>query len=80
MSQEAIFNDLKEVITLIRPNIDLAKITPESDLFTDLGMDSLMMMLVALAIENKFKIQISTGQKFQKVSDVIDYISKNYSE
>jgi len=65
---------------LVRPNLDLTNITPESDLFTDLGMDSLMMMLMALAIENKFKIQISSGQKFQKVSDVMDYISNKCAE
>lgn len=77
MTNEEIMNGLKEIITLVRPNVDLANVTMDSNLLTDLGMDSLMLMLMALAIENKFSIQFNTQNQFEKVSDVVDYISQN---
>ena len=42
----------------------------------DLGIDSLSMLLLSLATENKFGFQFSTQEPFQTVREVVDYIDK----
>lgn len=67
---------LKEVITLAKPKLDLSGVSEESNLTTDLGIDSLSMLLLSLAIENKFNIRMSVQKPFQTVSEVIDAIEQ----
>lgn len=76
MTREEIMSGLKEVIALIKPKLDLSEITEQSSLVTDLGIDSLSMLLLSLAIENKFGFQFSTQKPFQTVGEVIDYIER----
>lgn len=78
MTREEIFNILKEVISTIKPKLDVNTVTESSQLITELGLDSLSMLLIAIAIENRFGIQVdnTAGLQFQKASDVIDYIEK----
>jgi len=67
---------LKEVITLVKPKLDLAKVSESSNLVTDMGIDSLSMLLLSLGVENKFGFQFAEQKPFQTVGEVIDYIEK----
>lgn len=76
MTKEQIFESLQEIILTIKPKIDLSTITLDSALVKDLGIDSLSMLLLSLATENKFGFQFSTQEPFQTVREVVDYIDK----
>jgi len=74
MTKEDIFNGLKEVIVTVKPNMDVEKISLESTLVRDLGIDSLSMLLLSLATENRFGFQFSRKEPFQSVGEVVDYV------
>lgn len=76
MTNREILDILKELFPTVLPHVDMSAVTLESDLFTDLGMDSLSLLLTSLAIENRFNIRITPNTKFTKVGDVVDYIQK----
>lgn len=57
MTRQDVFDGLKEVIAVIRPNTDLANVGFDTVLITGLGIDSLSMMLLSLAVEEKFKMR-----------------------
>ena len=75
MTREEVFGGLKEVIAIIRPHTDLAKVSFDSQLVRDLGIDSLTMMLLDLAAEEKFAVRFPAGQPLPKtVGEVCDAI------
>ncbi len=74
MTREEIFNGLKEVLAVVKPNIDQTSITEQSNLWTDLGIDSLSILLISLAIENKFNFKFEGVPPFQTVAEVVDYV------
>lgn len=76
MTEQEIFEGLKEVFREIKPKMDLDKVNMESGLINDLGMDSLSMLLVSLASEEKFKMQFELQRPFSTVRDVVSYIKK----
>ena len=57
MTRQDVFDGLKEVIAVIRPNTDLTNVDFATPLITGLGIDSLSMMLLSLAVEEKFKMR-----------------------
>ena len=67
MTREEIMSGLKEVMALVKPKLDLSTISEESDLITDLGVDSLSMLMLSLGIENKFGIQLTAQKPFSRV-------------
>ena len=75
MIREDIFNGLKEILTLIKPSKDLSSVNESSQLVRDVGLDSLTIMLLSLAVENKFQFKFDGTPKFNTVGEVIDYIS-----
>lgn len=76
MDRNDIMSGLKEVMTLVKPKMDLSKVTEDANLVTDLGVDSFSMLLLSLGIENKFSIKFADNQQFQTVEQVMDYIEK----
>lgn len=72
--QTEIMDGLKEVLKMIRPNINLDSVTPESRLLEDLGLDSLTMLLMSLGIENKFNMRFDSNVQLKTVQDVVDCI------
>jgi acyl carrier protein len=74
MTREEVFARLKEVIGIIRPGTDITNVTMETELVRGLGIDSLSMMLMALAIEEKFKMRFPPDSAPVTVSDVCDII------
>ena len=74
MEKQQIFDELKEILKLIKPSADFSVINTESQLVRDVGLDSLTILLLSLAIENKFQFKFEGTPKFNTVGEVIDYI------
>ena len=74
MTQEYILNELKTIFKQINPKIDSDKITPDTRLTEDLGLDSLTILLMSLAIEKRFEFKLDVAQTFINVGEVIGYI------
>lgn len=74
MTKDIILEGLKEVFATVKPKLDLSKVGMESNLVRDLGMDSLSMLLMSLATEQRFSIRFDNNVWFEKVGDVVDYI------
>ena len=77
MERENIFNELKEILKLIKPSADFSTINDDSQLVRDVGLDSLTILLLSLAIENKFGFKFEGNPKFNTVGEVIEFISSN---
>lgn len=61
MTREEVFEGLKEVLSVIRPNADLSQTHFQTELVKDLGIDSLSMLLLSLATEEKFQMHFPDG-------------------
>ena len=77
MQREAIFEEIKEILKQIKPAADFSNINDESQLVRDLGLDSLTILLLSLAIENQFGIKFEGNPRFNTVGEVLDYVSAN---
>lgn len=77
MQRENIFEGLKEILKLIKPSMDLSAVNEESQLVRDVGLDSLTILLLSLAVENKFGFKFEGQPKFNTVGEVIDYIGSH---
>jgi acyl carrier protein len=73
----ALFDEVKEVI-VEQLNVDENEVKPEANFVEDLGADSLDVVEMVMALEEKFEIEIpdSDAEKIKTVQDVIDYIEK----
>ena len=77
MTQEQVFDGLKEVLTVLRPHTDLANVNYDTELVRELGIDSLTMMLLSLAVEEKFKMRFPDGGPMPvTVGDVCENVLK----
>ena len=75
MTREDVFAGLKEVLSVIRPKTDLTQVNFDTELVRGLGIDSLSMMLLALATEEKFKMKFPDGQALPvTVGEVCDTV------
>ena len=74
MTQEYILNELKTIFKKINPKIDSDKITPDTRLTEDLGLDSLTILLMSFAIEKRFEFKFDGTPKFGTVGEVAEYI------
>jgi len=67
-----------QLIKLIAQNLDLPedKVKPESAFKENLGADSLDLVEMAMALEEKYGVDIPDAdmEKFTRVQDAIDYI------
>ena len=82
MERSDIVEKLREILQLaLGANADevLAKCTEESNLTTDLGLNSVGILYVVIGIEEIFSVSfegVSFGD-FKTVGDVVDYIEKH---
>ena len=74
MTKEEIYSGLLDALVTVRPTLDIAEIVPESELYRELGLDSLSMLLLAVAVENKFGIRFDSDKPLNTVSDIVDCI------
>ena len=61
MTQEEIYAKLQEILKTVKPKLDPARISMDAALTTDLGIDSLSMLLLSLAAEEKFQMHVPDG-------------------
>ena len=79
MSKEEIIEKLKEIFQLVVHNgVSVDNITEESNITTDLGVDSVGLIYLAIAIEKTFDIDMSevTINTFKNIGDVIKFIQE----
>jgi NADH dehydrogenase (ubiquinone) 1 alpha/beta subcomplex 1, acyl-carrier protein len=59
--------------------VDAAKVTPESHFINDLGLDSLDVVEVVMALEQEFILDIPDhdAEKIQSIQDAVEYIAQN---
>jgi acyl carrier protein len=73
----ALFDEVKEVV-VEQLNVSPDEVKLESDFVEDLGADSLDVVELVMALEEKFEIEIpdSAAEQIKTVKDVVDYIEK----
>lgn len=71
------FEQLKTVFTSVMPQTDISNVTLESSITGDLGVDSLHMVLLAIALEDAFKVRFEGVPLFKTVGDIVDFLDKN---
>ena len=77
MTRQEVFDGLKEVIAVLRPATDLSEVDFDTELVRGLGIDSLTMMLLSLAVEEKFKMRFPDGEPMPvTVGDVCENVLK----
>lgn len=79
-----ILERLKQLIGKVMKDhpIDLDAVTLDTTLGGDLGFSSIMMLIMAIAMEQEFGIEISQmdGSAFVTVGDVCGFIEKKLTE
>ena len=75
-------NDIFEKLKAIAVNqigIDEEKVTPESDIIKDLGLDSLDIVDMLMSVEETFGVTIDDGDvaEMKAVADVVKFIEDN---
>ena len=65
---------MKKILLTVIPDADLSGVTMETNLQSDLGLNSLSTMLLALAIEDEFGLRFENAVDFKTVGDVCAYI------
>ena len=68
------FERLIEILQKVVPNADVTSINENTHLTSDLGLNSLTIMLLAMSIEDDFGFEFDESAVFETVSDVLKYI------
>lgn len=77
MTKLEILDQLKKIFTLVvNRNMDVSTIKMESKIINDLGISSVGLIYLMVAIEENFDIDMSDAafDSFETVQDVVDYI------
>ncbi len=69
-----IFDKLIEILKRIMPQVDTSKITKDSVLTTDVGIDSLNLMLLAITVEDEFNIHFDSTNELKTVGDICNFV------
>ncbi len=69
-----VLDRLKKIFANVMPNVNVDNITFDTQLQQDLGINSLSMLLLALAIEQEFDFRFETVNPFKTVGEVVAYI------
>lgn len=65
---------LVALIHRIMPDVDTSHVTLETKLVDDLSFDSLALMMLAMEMENEFKVHFDGPVNFESVGDVIKFL------
>lgn len=76
MSREVIFEKLKEIFAMVNGEDGLDAITEDTKLIEELGLNSIGMLYMIIAIEENFSVRFeSVGMNdFETIGSIIDYI------
>ena len=77
MTRQEVFDGLKEVIAVLRTATDLSEVDFDTELVRGLGIDSLSMIMLSLATEEKFQMRFPDGEAAPTtVGEVCDAVLK----
>jgi acyl carrier protein len=78
MNEQEILAGLGEIVEEIA-GVPAAEVTPSKSFVDDLDIDSLSMVEIAVAAQDKFGVEIPDDQlkDLATVQDVVNYVSKN---
>lgn len=73
----AVFDDVRDVV-VEQLSVSPEAVKPESKIIEDLGADSLDVVELVMALEEKFEVEIPDGEaeKLISINDVVTYIEK----
>ena len=71
------YDRLLKLIKKYLPEDKIAAATPDSRLLADLGMDSIGMLMLSMAMEEEFGVVFNAPVHFVTVQDVLDFLEKN---
>ena len=73
----AVFEDVRDVV-VEQLSVDPQAVKIESKIIEDLGADSLDVVELVMALEEKFEVEIpdSEAEKLVSIQDVVNYIEK----
>ena len=73
----AVFEDVRDVV-VEQLGVDPQAVKLESKIIEDLGADSLDVVELVMALEEKFEVEIpdSEAEKLVSIQDVVNYIEK----
>lgn len=77
MTELEILEELKKIFVLVvNRGADVDKVTLDAKIVSDLGVSSVGLIYLMVAIEEQFEIDMSdaTFDSFETVSDVVNYI------
>ena len=78
MSEKEIFDKLVNIFNIvINRGVDISKINFDSKIQEDLGVNSIGLIYLAVAIEEEFDVDMSNAslESFKTIEDVINYIN-----
>jgi acyl carrier protein len=78
MSEKEIFDKLINVFSIvINRNVDAERINMDSKIVEDLGVNSIGLVYLAVALEEEFDVDMSNAslESFKTIRDVINYIN-----
>jgi len=75
MTQDNVLNEVKSVFGSVA-KIDSSRITPETSLADDLDIDSLTLIEVVVALEDRFDVLVPDDewQRFATVGDIVNHL------
>lgn len=71
------YERLLRLIKQNMPDVEVEKAKPESRLMEDLGMDSIGLMMLSMAMEDEFGVRFDEPEPFETVQDVLSYLEKH---
>ncbi len=82
LMRKEILEKLKSILVDMNPNYaaKTEKIGEDDKLLTGLGIDSVSMLYMVIAVEETFGIEFDTDKPFVTVGEVIDYIERKVNE
>lgn len=83
MTRCEILEKLKEVFKMVvSTKVDASKLQEDSNIIQDLGVNSIGILYMAIAIEKTFNVDMTQTSisSFKTVKDVIDYIEKEQAK
>lgn len=82
LTRKEILEKLKSILVDMNPNYadKTENIGEDAKLLTELGIDSVSMLYMVIAVEETFGIEFDTDKPFVTVGEVIDYIERKVNE
>lgn len=77
-TDDEIFDKLKDILAICCPDLDLSKMTKDSVINRDLGVDSMNFVMIMAKVESTFGIRVPDEEwdRLSTAQDVIDKVQE----